>query len=54
LASSEILLDGNKIEGRGILPDEGISYPLQESSNVDPQLNAAIKKIARLLKEKLS
>ena len=49
LATAELLLDGNKIEGLGISPNIHIPYPLQQNTATDPQLEAALLEIAKKL-----
>ncbi|MBK1650255.1 S41 family peptidase [Rhabdochromatium marinum] len=45
LATAELLLDGNKVEGFGISPTIQIPYPLKKSTAKDPQLEAALLEI---------
>lgn len=47
LATAELLLDGNKIEGVGISPNIQVSYPFQQTTATDPQLEAALLEIAK-------
>ncbi len=47
LATAELLLDGNKIEGVGVSPNIQIPYPLKPNSATDPQLEAALSEIAQ-------
>lgn len=47
LATAELLLDGNKIEGIGISPNIQIPYPLKPNTATDPQLERAFLEIAK-------
>jgi C-terminal processing protease CtpA/Prc len=49
LATAELLLDGNTIEGVGISPDIKIDYSVDKSIGKDPQLERAIKEIGKIL-----
>ncbi|MFK7767259.1 MAG: S41 family peptidase [Mariniblastus sp.] len=42
LASADVRVDGKRLEGVGVAPDVVVERPI-ESSNVDPQLEAALK-----------
>lgn len=50
LATAELLLDGNKIEGVGISPNIQIAYPLHKYTAIDPQLEAALLEITKKFK----
>jgi carboxyl-terminal processing protease len=43
LAVKGVLLDGNVIEGQGIVPDQEVAYPLDKVLTKDPQLEAALE-----------
>ncbi len=54
LATAELLLDNNKIEGFGIYPNIQIPYPLQKNTATDPQLEAALLEIAKKLESNIN
>jgi carboxyl-terminal processing protease len=47
LASAELLLDGQKVEGIGIKPHVEIPYPLDRSLENDPQMEQGLKELIR-------
>ena len=49
IASAELLLDGNKIEGIGVVPDVIVPYPGTHTFNEDPQLRTAISEMRSML-----
>lgn len=50
LATGELLLDQNRIEGIGIPPDIYVPYPLTENNAEDPQLKEAKLEIVKRIK----
>lgn len=49
LAASQVLVDGELLEGKGVSPDVAIPYPLAYSDGADPQFDAALKAATELL-----
>jgi carboxyl-terminal processing protease len=47
LAVSDVRVDGERLEGRGVVPDVQVSFPLPYASGGDPQLDAALGKLAQ-------
>ena len=54
LATGELLLDQNRIEGIGIPPDIYVPYPLTENNAEDPQLKEAKLEIVKRIKAALA
>jgi carboxyl-terminal processing protease len=46
LAVSDVRLDGERLEGRGVTPDIEVSFPLPYAAGHDPQLEAALAELA--------
>jgi carboxyl-terminal processing protease len=46
LAVSDVRLDGERLEGRGVAPDIEVSFPLPYAAGHDPQLEAALAELA--------
>jgi carboxyl-terminal processing protease len=47
LATADVRVDGERLEGVGVTPDINISYDFRYAAGNDPQLDAAIAEIAR-------
>jgi len=52
LATGEVLLDQNRIEGISISPDIQVPYALNENSEADPQIERAKLEIVKKIEEK--
>jgi carboxyl-terminal processing protease len=52
LATGELLLDQNRIEGIGISPDIHVPYTLNENSEADPQIERAKIEILKKIEAK--
>ena len=47
LAVSDVRVDGERLEGRGVVPDVEVSFRLPYAAGHDPQLDAALGKLAQ-------
>jgi carboxyl-terminal processing protease len=47
LAVSDVRVEGERLEGRGVVPDVEVSFPLPYAAGRDPQLDAALAKLAQ-------
>ena len=47
LAVSDVRVEGERLEGRGVVPDVKVSFPLPYAAGRDPQLDAALGKLAQ-------
>ena len=45
LAVSDVRVEGERLEGRGVVPDVEVSFPLPYAAGRDPQLDAALGKL---------
>jgi carboxyl-terminal processing protease len=47
LAVSDVRVEGERLEGRGVVPDVEVSFPLPYAAGRDPQLEAALGKLVQ-------
>jgi carboxyl-terminal processing protease len=47
LAVSDVRVDGERLEGRGVVPDVKAPFALPYAAGRDPQLDAALEKLAQ-------
>ena len=47
LAVSDVRVEGERLEGRGVVPDVEVAFPLSYAAGRDPQLDAALGKLGQ-------
>jgi carboxyl-terminal processing protease len=43
LAVIDVLVDGERLEGKGVIPDIEVPFPLEYAQGKDPQLEKAVE-----------
>jgi carboxyl-terminal processing protease len=50
LAVADVLVDGERLEGKGVTPDISVSFPLAYAQGADPQKAQAIATVLAAIK----